>query len=272
MKKAMIMIVLATALVMGCVWVDADVEQTYQSVGHHFGDEVVDEYIQVYPPVEEFDEADRDAGSPNTTIVHTVKINPDMPDSVRIVRLDMWEIEPLWSEHGYEAVITVMREDGEITQLIDGIVGSYNLSWGWVGIDPENPLNFHLADYNGDGCLDMGLRWHPGGSMRNDPHFFWLWDADIRQFVRNEELETLSAEWTVSPREDGRIGTYARLGNLEHIFGIFEYINGEPVFVEQTHQLWFLNEDGTRYIQITTTDHITGVQTITHESLDYEGS
>ena len=125
--------------------------------------------------------------------------------------------------HEYDVSIIVVNEYGYITQQIHNLTASYRFlrtaSWD-IEVDADNPLNFHLVDYDGDGYLDMGLRASPGGSLMNDPHYIWLWDVELMQFVRNDELELVSWGGSISLRENG------------HIFSSFRLTSGHYVFLE----------------------------------------
>ena len=233
-------------------------------------------------------EIPEDRGPPDIAIIKTVEINPDLPGSVRIVKLEAWNVHlvwdehaylerleelltiPMWGEHAYEATITVMCENGEILQRIEGLEVSYSLASGpWAGVsDRDNPLNFHFVDYNGDGYLDMGLRLHMGGSMRNDPHLFWLWDVQSGQFVRDRELEEISWEATVSLNEDGRIEAFTRAGGWAQYLVTWEYIDGEFVRIYSVEYRHPIHENEEWALRITTTNHRDGTVTVTYEPLD----
>ena len=85
-------------------------------------------------------------------------------------------------------------------------------------------------DWNFDGHLDIGLWAYLGGSMRNDPHYYWLWDNSLKQFIRNEELEEISNISTISV-EENRLDCYTRLGASGGANAQYEYIKGNFVLV-----------------------------------------
>ena len=276
----MIFAVLAALLLFAGGLPEAEGAYIYQDAAHHA------EYATEV-------EIPGDRGPPDKTIIQTVEINPDVPGSVRIVKLEAWNVHltwdehaylerleelltiPMWGEHAYEATITVMYENGEISQRIEGLEVSYSLASGpWMPVnDRLHPLNFHFADYNGDGYLDMGLRLHMGGPMGNSPHLFWLWDAQSGQFIRNAGLEEISWEATVSLDEDGRVYALTRISIWHDSVMVFEYIDGDFVAVQSRELRQFLDEEyALKYIETTTTDHRDGTVTITREPAGLERS
>jgi hypothetical protein len=59
-----------------------------------------------------------------------------------------------------------------------------------VGLYTVNPSWLHFEDWNLDGYLDISLFKHPGGTMGNATHYYWLWDVERGEFVevyREEE-------------------------------------------------------------------------------------
>jgi len=152
------------------------------------------------------------------------------------VQLEMWQLHSNFeNHHEYEIDITIMTEDGTITQKITGIQASYRyrrtMSWH-IEVDFNNPLNFHFSDYNGDGYLDMGLRFAPGGSMMNDPHYIWLWDSYLNQFIRNNKLEWISNEGSIELMEDGTIHSSSRITMGHYSLRIFTFIDGYLTLIE----------------------------------------
>ena len=127
------------------------------------------------------------ANPPDRTFIEKTN-NPNNP---MVAHLDMWWVEGVshtnrwWGS--YDATITIKTVYGELIQKITKIKTS-PISQKFISINYENPFNFHFSDYNANGFLDMGLRIGTGGSIRNDPHWFWLWDDEISQFIRNYEL------------------------------------------------------------------------------------
>jgi len=128
-------------------------------------------------------ESDPEGSLPDYTVIKTVNINPYMEFPTHDVRLEMWRL-PYDSEYRvggyqYEIAITITGqrryESGvwQSWQTIRGLRAGYG-EGRWIDIDPENPLNLHFIDLNGDGYLDMTLRRFPPqtGNMADDPHYF----------------------------------------------------------------------------------------------------
>jgi hypothetical protein len=212
--------------------------------------------------------------SPDRTFVEKIH-NPDNP---MIAILDMWWDEDVpyterwWGT--YDVAITIQTPCGEVIQEITGLSVSPILR-SFIPIDYENPFNFHFADYNADGFLDMGLRLWAGGSMRNDPHSFWLWDDETGQFIRHYELQEWS--YTASVWEDadswlgsaGNIHAFTRITFGHYFWETAAFIDNELTNIQtREHRTIF---DCNDYLaKITTTNHITGEKTIEFIPREYE--
>jgi hypothetical protein len=123
---------------------------------------------------------------------------------------------------GLNSIRAIVFEDGG--QRLEGFetVGPFT---------PENDYGLAFADFDNDGALDIRLRKWEGGSMRNEPSLFWLWDEGSRSFVRNEQLELLSDEAGVSVGGDGRVSCYTRVMYGEYGTSYYSFADGE--FVEE---------------------------------------
>jgi len=217
--------------------------------------------------------AERSGESSTSTPDMTSVKEIDNPNSREpyLIRMDAWrQNEWVYGYNEYLVNITVFTFRGFIVQEITDIRASYHLQFGnWVRIDPDNPLNFHIADYNGDGYMDMGLRISPGGSMMNDPHYIWLWDEALEKFVRNAALERISDEGSIWWDDDswlgsGNIHSHTR-GAAEHdVWSSFEFMDGYLVHV-QSRERKFIYDGGEPYFRITVTDYINGTECITIE-------
>ena len=134
----------------------------------------------------------------------------------------------------YEAFIIVTCEDGYITQQILDLSVSHRLNceapWD-IEIDQENPFNFHFADYNSNGYLDMGLRASPGGSLMNDPHYIWTWDIELMQFMQNPELELISWGGSIQLIEEGYIISSFRIAPGHYVLLKYSYIDDDLVLI-----------------------------------------
>jgi len=99
----------------------------------------------------------------------------------------------------------------------------------------ENDYGLVLADFTGDGYLDIQLHKWMGGSMLNEPSIFWLWDSERREFVRNEQLEALSESAGISVEEDGRLSCHTRLGVGEYVTSYYTFTDGAFVLDDSKH-------------------------------------
>ena len=116
-----------------------------------------------------------------------------------------------------------------------------------VEIDPENSMNFQLTDYNANGYLDMGLRASPGGPLMSDPHYFWAWDIDSDEFVKNEELELingggyweqalLGADFVLSHMEGDTIKEYIRVVENDRVYELFTLFDNNDRKFSEFHE------------------------------------
>jgi len=189
-----------------------------------------------------------------------------------LVQMDAWrqnEHKRTLGRNEYEVNITVWTYGGRLVQQITGITANFNLSRpNWFD-DYNNPFNFHLLDYNGDGYLDMGLRVGTGGSQMGDPHHFWLWNAESRQFVRSPELERISDGGSIWLTDDGYIRSWSRLSFSDRSTRTFAFINGELTLIqtELVEHVYDLEESRGR-MRTTVTDYINNTETITFEEIN----
>jgi len=120
--------------------------------------------------------------------------------------------------------ITVMDND-TIIQEFDNL-GTRNFT------SEKEQYGFRLDDWNFDGFLDISLRSFPGGSMRNEPSYYWLWDSNFGKFVENKQLEKLSDfSGLMVDQEIKQVTGYTREGGGYSIV-YYEYKNGEFVRVK----------------------------------------
>jgi len=133
---------------------------------------------------------------------------------------------------------------------------------------------FSFDDWNFDGFMDMSLWRSPGGSMRNNPTYYWLWDNEIGQFVRNEELENMS-QWS-TPRVDEElllIACFTRSGWDWNATAYFEYQDGNFVTVKSVERNVGRPDEHNRYdIHTIISELIDGEWVVTDEYVvDWEG-
>ena len=164
------------------------------------------------------------------------QIHSDMPPfTIRLLgrRVDGWSRETADMVNNLDAnihFIQVMDGNGAFLQEFDKL----------DALPPQyaDDYGLHFADYNFDGFLDMALFMSEGGSMRNQPHQYWLWDNTAQQFVYNEQLTALSDFSTVSVNaENARIETFTRTGLGMYFTAHYEYADGEFVLVYSFEQL-----------------------------------
>ena len=200
---------------------------------------------------------------PDEIFMKRVEINPDMPPL--IVRLDAWEVDDT-NELKHRIDITIWYEYGTLIQQIEGLEVFEGLG------QTDTPFNLHFADYNQDGYLDMGLWRSRGGTMRNMPHFYWLWDTDQGKFVMNDFLTDLSWGGTVQLWEDGTVRSFTRGSSQHYGWTTFAY-QGEGSFApinSLVHEWIYDWVEGTLtllHLKITEIDHISGIETITIEQM-----
>ena len=80
--------------------------------------------------------------------------------------------------------ITIKDPDGTIIQQINDIE---------VYDDPiRNEWKFFFTDWNFDGFADISVPYYPDRLTGGLPRQFWLWDTELEQYVKNEELAELA--------------------------------------------------------------------------------
>jgi len=135
-------------------------------------------------------ESDPPEAAPDYIIKQTIEINPDMEFPIHDIILRMYRL-PEDSEHRaqghqYEIEITIEGHrrwgDSDVIwrefQIIRGLLAGQTAA----GASPQNPLNLHFDDFNGDGYLDISAA-----------GFVWLFDHEATSlhnaFIRNAALE-----------------------------------------------------------------------------------
>jgi len=225
------------------------------------------EYLQAYEPYDpdyaecEFTETAEIAKPPDRTYIK--KINN--PNNIMTAQLDMWRVEGVagterWWD-GYDAIISIRDANGRLIQEISLELSPIS-DFSFISIDPKNPFNFHFVDYNADGFLDMGIRVDSGGSMRNDPHLFWLWDDNANKFIRNHALEEWSNSASIIQVDDvGNIIGYARISTGHDFLVTAVFIDGELVTIQTQEYIAIFDSDD-YHTKIITINNITGEETI----------
>lgn len=154
--------------------------------------------------------------------------------------------------------ITITDPTGALVQTIDNLTTANPAT-------EEEKYGLSFEDWNFDGYIDIGLWTYPGGSMRNDPHYYWLWDNSIGQYVKNDELIEISNFSTISINtEEKRLECYTRYGAGEGGSQYFKYIDGNYVLV-YTYSLELVespDEEGKRLRHITSSELVDGVMKV----------
>ena len=156
------------------------------------------------------------------------------------VRLDMWRLpedsEYRFGGYQYEIEITITgyrRFDTSVwqsRQIIRGLRAGYGHG-RWIEVDPENPLNLHFADFNGDGYLDMALRRFPPqtGNMADDSHYFWLFNPEATSlwnaFERSRSLENAASIGQIMRVDDGYVDIFSFHGLMSHYLTRYTLMN-----------------------------------------------
>jgi hypothetical protein len=121
-------------------------------------------------------------------------------------------------------VLQVIDSDGRIIQEFDRL--------NTIPPRYEPSFGLHFADYNFDGFLDIALYMFKGGTLRNEPHLYWLWDNSLKQFVENEELREISCCSSVSINiEESQLECFSRFSATDGALQHFKYIDDKYILV-----------------------------------------
>ena len=183
----------------------------------------------------------------------TVRLNEQMPEFT-VYRI-IGDTASIWEDVYYVQIR--IEQDGELIQEIDDLRQTLG---GPSGVDSfhDPSLEIRFLDLTGNGYLDMTMRQTWGGSMRNEPHYFWLWDVEAEEFVKNETLHELSWGGHVELNDQGQISVFARV-SIQHYGWIFyDYIDGD--FVKIGSQIYDIDENGVPIVTIR--DYIAGTEEV----------
>ena len=109
----------------------------------------------------------------------------------------------------------------------------------------ENMYGLSFDDWNFDGYLDVSLWRYPGGSMMNNPSYYWLWDVDTSMFISCEELEEISSISTPTIiSETNQLYAYSRGGWAENMQLYYEWHGEQLVLVKSINEYVFEHPDG----------------------------
>ena len=110
--------------------------------------------------------------------------------------------------------------------------------------DEGNMYGLSFQDWNFDGYKDMSLWRYPGGTMGNNPTYYWLWDVDASMFMPCEELDEMSdfSTPTIIP-ETNQLYAYSRGDNEDHTELYYEWHSGQLVLVKSVYVRAFERTD-----------------------------
>jgi hypothetical protein len=91
-------------------------------------------------------------------------------------------------------------------------------------------FGFVIEDMNFDGYKDIRIQsFVPAGP--NTPYYYWLWDNNISQYVRNEDLEKIT-----SPEFDNEkklVVSHIRISAMEYWTHKYKYENNELILISE---------------------------------------
>lgn len=119
--------------------------------------------------------------------------------------------------------IKIEDSDGNIIQSIPGLSQSKSFL----------SRNLTFNDYNFDGYLDMRLmRWQDGAGGLLANEYFWLWNAEIAQFVLNEQLMMIGQATALSADQETRQIVVTHRDSDSDKVSFYEYLDGEFVEID----------------------------------------
>ena len=173
-----------------------------------------------------------------------------------------------WHRYSVQS-ITVKDAQGRLVQEIAGLSTSNREAYA------GNMFRLNFVDFNFDGFMDMALLRWDGGSAGNRPSYFWLWDSDLSQFIRNDFLEELSDFTHVwADVETGRVKTHSQSGTWPSHWWqrVYEYAGiGEfrPIYSIEYEIVAPENWDtGRASIRRTELNKITGEEIVSYEYIE----
>jgi len=158
------------------------------------------------------------------------RIHSDMPEfTFRVRGTNVPEdFETFDSVNSKMVSITITDENGDLVQEMTDLHTAIPAN----RVDREM-RGFAFDDWNFDGYMDISLWQFPGGSMRNNPTYYWLWDSSVEQFVRNADLEEFSDFSSLNIiSESRRIEGWTRFGAAGGASRVYEYRDGRFIMVE----------------------------------------
>ena len=167
--------------------------------------------------------------------------------------------------------MTITSADGSIKQeYTDLDTDSYFSN----GIISASAPGLSFDDWNFDGYIDASLFMFQGGTSRNSPHYYWLWDVDAGEYVMNKEMEnaSLSSRLEQDPVKNQIVG-WSRHGGWGGIYCYYEFRDNLFTLV-RTMEVLVSGEpedDEWTYTKIIIEDLIDGEMVVTREFLEERG-
>ena len=188
-----------------------------------------------------------------TTFVSIVRVHEDMP-TLLVYRTIVGEL-PLLTQAGsfdyppQEVVIRITDEDGNLIQIIDGILQGGQ--GGWV---TGSLFEVRFDDLNFDGYMDMWLIEEVNrGTIGGYWGYYWLWCSQVGQFIKNEHLREISSGATLFANQETRqLEIHSRGGGRgPWLTRYYEWVGDEPVAASSTFIEW-VNRDFVPSVEVTT--------------------
>lgn len=223
-----------------------------------------------------------------TPFATTVKarIASRMPEYTFVLTGEVFEGD--WYYDGYEGEggrtiytrsphvqkITILDGKGRMLQELNGLDTEYIYhSIYWDEDDFLNTdfseieyLNFEFTDWNFDGYLDISLQKWEGGSMRNVPCYFWLWDAKKRQFIEQTQMEIVSEySGLYAYPETQTIEAYTRDGGWGYWIGTYKFFGDEFTLIRNDDMRYEVEDNGDFYEHLVTEELINGEMVVTED-------
>ena len=132
------------------------------------------------------------------------------------------------------------------------------------GLDTKNPASeagmygLKFEDWNFDGYMDIGLWKSRGGTMKNNPHYYWLWDNEKKRFVENEYLKGMSEGGTIKVNYDTKeLSCFASAGRWGYGTVYYKFIDGNFLWFRSIYTRPVQNpEDENNEIIMTTKEEL----------------
>ena len=195
------------------------------------------------------------------TYTLTRQIHESMPEYTFTLNI----IPETWLDYGsYTTDIEIRDESGAVLQVLEDLHTVFSPR------EDERVLEF--GDWNFDGYLDISIWKHPGGSARNDPHFYWIWDATAGGCVEAERLSEMSEYSTLTfYAEEQVIGSFTRSGIEHYGTAWYRYVGDEleEYMLIYAYGETMYNEDGEAIgvdWQNTTEELMNGEWVVTNET------